>query len=85
MFKIDSDKNIEVTRGDNLTIKLTNKSGKFAIGDKIKFSIVEKKNYKNVLLQKDFEVEENNNSVYLILTSDDTRIGDVISKQQEFW
>ncbi len=85
MFKIDSDRNIEVTRGDSLTIQLTNKNGNFVIGDRIKFSVVEKKNYKNVIFQKSFEVKENSDSVYLILTSEDTRIGDVISKKQEFW
>lgn len=85
MFKIDSDKNIEVTRGDSLTIKLTNKNGNFNIGDKLKLSIVEKKNYNNVILQKEYKVLEKSNSVFLELTSEETRIGDVISKKQEFW
>ena len=51
MIKIDSNKNIEINRGDSITIKLTNSNGTFNVGDKLKLSIVEKKNYNNVVFQ----------------------------------
>ncbi len=85
MIKIDSNKNIEINRGDSITIKLTNSNGTFNVGDKLKLSIVEKKNYNNVVFQKEYTVQESATDFYLNLTSEETRFCDVISKKQEFW
>lgn len=85
MFRIDSDKNIEINRGDAGTIKLTNNDGNFSVGDLIKFSVVEKGNYKNVVLQKEIEIESASSIAYITLNPNDTRIGDVISKAMTYW
>lgn len=74
-------KTIFSNRGDRGTIKLINTNGSFKVGDKIKFSIIDKDNYNNVIFQKIFTVIEEKPEFYLTLTSDDTRIGDIISKQ----
>ena len=85
MFKIDNEKNIQITRGDRGTIKLTAKNGSFSIGDIIKFSIVEKKDYSNVVFQKEYTVTQEGENAYLTLTEEDTRIGEVISKPVTYW
>lgn len=85
MFKINADKSIEITRGDRATIKLTNKKSVFNVGDIIKFSIVEKKNYNNLIFQKQYEVEESGDTFNITLTSEDTTIGDIISDKKEYW
>ena len=74
-------KTILANRGDRGTIKLINTNGSFKVGDKIKFSIIDKDNYNNVIFQKIFTVIEEKPEFYLTLTSDDTRIGDIINKQ----
>ena len=79
------DKTIKINRGSIGTIKITNKNGNFAIGDKLKLSIVEKGNYNNVLFQKEYEITEESNVAYINLTSEDTRFCDVISKEEVFW
>lgn len=79
------DKSIEINRGDRGTIKVTNKNGSFSIGDKLKFSIVEKGNYNNVLFQKEYEITEETSIAYIQLTNEDTRFCDVISKEEIFW
>lgn len=75
-----STKTISINRGDRGTIILTNTYDNFKVGDKIKFSIVEKK-YENVVFQKIYTVIEESPKFYLTLTSDDTRIGDIISTE----
>ena len=84
-MKISSDKVIEINRGDRGTLKLINKTGKFEIGDKLKFSIIDKKEYNNLIFQKEYIVTENSNVTYITLTKKDTTIGDVISKKKEYW
>lgn len=79
------DKSIEINRGSTGTIKVTNKNGNFAIGDKLKLSIVEKGNYNNVLFQKEYEITEESNVAYINLTSEDTRFCNVISKEEVYW
>ena len=79
------DKSIEINRGSTGTIKVINKNGNFAIGDKLKLSIVEKGNYNNVLFQKEYEITEESNVAYINLTSEDTRFCNVISKEEVYW
>lgn len=85
MFKINADKSIEITRGDRATIKLKNKTTDFNVGDVIKFSIVEKRNYNNLVFQKTYEVLESGETFDITLTSEDTTIGDIISDKKEYW
>ncbi len=84
-MRINENKSIEINRGDAGTIKLTNKNGNFNVGDTIKFSIVERKNYNIVMFQKKYVVEEESDTFYLTLTSEDTKIGDIISKPTTYW
>lgn len=85
MFKIDSEKNIEINRGDRGTIKIKRKSGSFSVGDKIKFSIVKKKDYKDLVFQKEYSVLEASDTFYITLTEEDTKIGNIISKPVTYW
>lgn len=78
-------KAISINRGDRGTLRLINTHGNFNIGDKIKFSIVEKDNYKNVVYQKTFTVIEESPYFYLTLTKNDTKIGEIISKQVVYY
>lgn len=78
-------KTISINRGDRGTIKLINTYDKFKIGDKIKFSIIEKGKYENVVFQKVYSVIEESREFYLTLTSDDTKIGDIISKETVYY
>lgn len=85
MFKI-IDKTIYCTRGDRVTINVKLKDDNiFNIGDRLKFSIVERKDYNKVYFQKEFVILEEKNNFYMTLSEDDTRFYDVISKQKEFW
>ena len=79
------DMTIEINRGDRKTIVLKNKSGTFKVGDKLKFSIVEKKNYNNVLFQKTYTVTRESKYMPITLSREDMKIGDIISKKLVCW
>lgn len=94
MFTIESDKTINITRGDNAEIciraldMINNKGEKlsgFQPGEVIRLKVFEKKACENVVLQKDFSIEEETESLSLMLTEYDTRFGDVISKPVDYW
>lgn len=84
-MRINENKSIEINRGDAGTITLTNKSGNFNVGDVLKLSIVEKKNYNRVFFQKEYQVEQESDTFDIPLTSEDTKIGDIISKPTVYW
>ena len=46
-------KTISINRGSRGSIKLRNTNGNFKVGDKIKFSIVDKDNYNDLIFQKE--------------------------------
>ncbi len=90
MLKIGEDKSISVTRGDSVVFGVSqrDKDGTlrvFNVGDIVRFSVVKKKDYSSVVLQKDFAVEESCEVVDVVLTSQETRIGDTINKAVEYW
>lgn len=93
MVKIDDYKNISLIRGDilPLTISAQNKDGsdyKFKVGDVVRFKVFEKKNCDCVIIQKDVEVTEERErmtEVPLDLTSEDTKIGNIINAPVEYW
>lgn len=84
-MKINDKKGIEINRGDEGTIVLTNKSGNFKVNETLKFSILERKDYREVVFQKTFTIAEESDKAYIVLTSEDTRIGDIISKPVVYW
>lgn len=89
MWKIEKG-NIYVTRGDMLplSINATNAdktSYTFAKNDVIRIKIMEAGNVSNILVQKDFVVEEETRTINIDLTSEDTRIGELINKPAEYW
>ena len=57
----------------------------FAPGDLVRFKVVKKNNCADVLLQKDFPVTILTKTVQVYLTSEDTKIGKVISKPTDYW
>ena len=85
-FEFDKEtKVIAVNRGDRGAIRLINNKGNFLPGDKIKFSIVDKKNYGNLVFQKTFTIGEESPEFCLTLTKLDTKIGDIISSAVTYW
>lgn len=83
-------KQINITRGDNGTIKLKTKCNSeyytFTAGDIIEFKVYEKKKYQSEpVIYKKIEIEEETEELEIDLTSDDTRIGEIINKEKEYW
>lgn len=94
MLTIENDMTINITRGDSgeLVIrafdKIDNEGEKlyeFQAGEVVRLKVFEKKACENVVLQKDFPIEEATESVSLVLTEEDTRIGEIISKPVDYW
>ena len=78
------DREISINKGDRATIRLKRKDGNFEIGDKIKFSIIDKGNYNNVMLQKTFTITEQSEYAYITLTKEDMTFGDVKNNSKEY-
>lgn len=91
MFKVDKQtKQIKITRGDigTLEITTTNADGsqyEFQKGDVVRFKVFKKRNCGCVELQKDVVVEVASLSTDMPLTSDETKIGDLINKPVTYW
>lgn len=89
MFYVNDDLSIYATRGDIVFFSVTaEESGvnyKFQPGDVVRMKVYGKKDAKTVVLQKDFPVTAECESVEVLLTEDDTKIGDVISKPVDYW
>lgn len=89
MFVINEDKSIYVTRGDIVLFSvMADEDGKnhvFKKDDVVRFKVFEKKACENVVLQKDTLVEADTESVEIILSRHDTKIGEVISKPTDYW
>ena len=89
MFVINDDLTIECTRGDHVLFHVSalidGNPYTFDMGDVIRFSVFEKKDCSKVVLRKDTEVEVVADYVDIELTSEDTRIGEVISKPTDYW
>ena len=83
-------KQIQINRGDSTTFKVSakDKDGNvytFQPTEIVKFSVAEKRNEDNVVLQKIVEIEEAEDFVLISLTSEDTKIGDIINKPIVYW
>ena len=89
MFLINEDMSIYVTRGDavffTVSAEENGENHVFQIGDVLRFKVTDKKDCDYVALQKDFVVTEVTESKDIILTGEDTRLGDVISKPKDYW
>ena len=90
MIRKDAKGNIEITRGDYLPITLNTKDRfgqpyTFQVGDIIRISITKKSDCDEVVLRKDFTVTEPSKDFAIELLSEETRIGDVISKPVTYW
>ena len=91
MFRIDKQtKQINLTRGDiaTLVVNTQNQEGTpyiFKDGDVVRFKVFKAKDCSCIELQKDVLVNEEQSSVIIDLSSNDTRIGEVISKPTKYW
>jgi hypothetical protein len=89
MFKVNDDLSIYVTRGDHITLNLMAKTDDgnytFRVGDIVRFKVFGKKDCDNVVIQKDTRVEAAAEVVSIVLTGEDTKFCEVISKPTDFW
>lgn len=94
MFKLDDKKDYRllVTRGDRGSIYVTaidlvnNTPYKFKPDDKVSFVVVPKGGYtEGAVLRKDVIVTKQSDGVEITLTSEDTKIGDMIDKYVDYW
>jgi hypothetical protein len=89
MLKINDDLSIYLTRGDSISFSLIAEVDGVAYifrpGDVVRFTVYGKKAAENVVLQKDFPVEAEQERVIVSLADEDTKIGEVISKPTDYW
>ena len=93
MFVVNEDLTIDCTRGDTGTFTVganieTDKgigAYTFKAGDVVRFTVCAKKDYSNIMLQKDVLTTEETELAEFHLTSEDTKIGGVINKPTEYW
>lgn len=89
MFVLNDDLSISATRGDIVFFSVTAEDDgvahMFQPGDVVRFKVFEKKKCENVVLQKDFSVIDETESVDIFLLEEDTKIGALISKPVEYW
>lgn len=92
MFKIKNN-TIYCTRGDKGNIPVTlplneekTEFYKFQVGDKVRIGVYEEDNLEGcALILKEVEVTEISELVSIPLTSDETRIGDIINEPTDYW
>lgn len=90
MFVINADQSIYLTRGDTIIIKISAMKSEdeayiFQIGDIVRFKVFEKSRCDSVLLSKDVEVEAEDEYVDIQLSSEETKIGELIHKPKDYW
>lgn len=90
MFVILNDKTICLTRGDiaNIVVSASLQDGQlytFAVGDVVRFAVFKKRDCACVVIQKDVVVEAETEAVTVSLTSEDTKIEELINKPVDYW
>lgn len=89
MFTINDDLSIHATRGDTVFFTVTAEENGtpyfFEAGDVLRMKIYGKKNAQDVVLEKCFPVTARTDRFTILLTEEDTKIGDVISKPKDYW
>lgn len=89
-FRRDKEtKQMEITRGDIGTIRVTaqidGSDYTFKVGDVVRFTVFKKRDCHCVELIKDTKVESESQYVDICLKEQDTKIGDIISKDTDYW
>ena len=85
MVEVQND-TIHLSRGDKAQIELTIDDYTFKSGDIIRFRVYRKNELNNPpLLDKEFTVDADSDSFDIILTSEDTKIGEMDNKRIEYW
>lgn len=91
MIKYNSiTKQIQITRGDSTTLTITAKDSSgseytFPENSIIRFYVAEKNNESNVVISKIINVVEPTNQITIPLSSEDTKIGNIINKPITYW
>lgn len=89
MFTVNEDLSIYATRGDIVFFSVSAEDDgvpyHFQPGDIVRMAIYGKKDAEYVVLQKDFPVTENAETVTIYLDEKDTKIDDIISKHKDYW
>ena len=89
MFVINDDLSIYVTRGDAAAFTVTSSENGvnhvFQPGDVVRLKVYGKKDAENIVLQKDFPVLSESETVSMYLSERDTKFGGVISKPTDYW
>lgn len=89
MFLINDDMSIYLTRGDAIFFAVSadrdGRNYKFQPGDVLRIKVFEKKACENVVLEKVFPVSVESERLEIVLTKEDTKIGEVISKPVDYW
>lgn len=84
-------KNIEINRGNILPLTIDTRSElndvpyEFQVGDVVRFTVMEADNVNNVLLQKDFTVQEVTTEFQIILTANEMKLGELSSEAVKYW
>lgn len=91
MIKYDkSTKQIQMNRGDATTLKVTAKDSngdayEFKQGEEVNLRITERRNVENVAFQKTIIVDEDTYTVDIPITSEESKIGELINKPVVYW
>lgn len=90
MLFIDAQKTINLTRGDvaSIIVSATMQDGEpytFAANDIVRFAVFEKNAPETVLISKDFNAVEGEQTVTVLLDKSETKIGELISKPTDYW
>lgn len=89
MYQVNEGMSIYVTRGDIVNLAVTAEDNGapyiFKVGDVIRMKVFAKKDCTDVVMQKDFPVTSETDTVELFLDENDTKIGEVISKPKDYW
>ena len=91
MIKYNSiTKQIQITRGDTTTLNITAKDSSgndyiFPSNSVVRFMVAEKNNESNVVISKTIEVQEDTKTIVIKLSSEDTKIGEIINKPVVYW
>ena len=90
MFTVNTDDlSIYATRGDTVFFTVSAEENgipyTFKAGDVLRMKIFQKKNAANVVMEKLFPVTADTERFTILLTEEDTKIGEVISKPVDYW
>ena len=89
MFTLNDDLSIYATRGDTVFFTVTAEENGipyyFEAGDVLRMKIFQKKNATNLVMEKCFPVTAKTDRFTILLTEEDTKFGDVISKATDYW